>query len=51
MPRKPRIHYKGALYHVIVRGNNKSYIFDNENDKLEYLKRVKKYKEKYKSKI
>jgi REP element-mobilizing transposase RayT len=51
MPRKPRIHYEGALYHVIVRGNNKSYIFDNENDKLEYLKRVKKYKEKYKSKI
>lgn len=51
MPRKPRLHYEGALYHVMVRGNNKSYIFENDNDKLEYLKRIKKYKEKYKSKV
>jgi len=51
MPRKPRIHFEGALYHIIVRGNNKSYIFEKDKDKLEYLKRVKKYKEKYKSKL
>ncbi|WP_432404137.1 transposase [Wukongibacter sp. M2B1] len=51
MPRKPRVHYEGALYHVIVRGNNKRCIFDIDNDKLEYLKRVKKYKEKYEGKL
>ncbi|MEA1939631.1 MAG: hypothetical protein U9N03_03095 [Candidatus Caldatribacteriota bacterium] len=26
MARKPRIHYQGAFYHVIVRGNNLAYI-------------------------
>ena len=25
MARKPRIHYQGAFYHVIVRGNNRAY--------------------------
>ncbi|WP_084112119.1 transposase [Paramaledivibacter caminithermalis] len=49
--RKPRIHFEGALYHVIVRGNNKNYIFEDDKDKLEYLMRVKKYKEKYRSKL
>lgn len=42
--RKPRIHFEGALQHVIVRGNNKSYIFKEEQDKLEYLERVKNIK-------
>jgi len=27
MARKPRVHYEGALYHITVRGNNRSYIF------------------------
>jgi REP element-mobilizing transposase RayT len=27
MPRKPRIHYTGAIYHVILRGNNRQKIF------------------------
>jgi len=30
MSRKPRIHYEGALYHVIIRGNNREYIFKEE---------------------
>lgn len=29
MARKPRVHYSGALYHVIARGNNKAYILDS----------------------
>ena len=51
MARKTRVHYEGALYHVIVRGNNKNYIFENDKDKLEYLKRIKKYKERFKTKL
>ncbi|SKC86491.1 transposase [Maledivibacter halophilus] len=47
MARKPRIHYEGALYHVICRGNNKEYIFENEEDKEEYRKIIIKYKKKY----
>src|ERR671930_1192258 len=30
MPRKPRIHYPGALYHVIMRGNAGCPIFLND---------------------
>jgi putative transposase len=33
MPRKPRIHYPGAFYHVMVRGNAKGNIFFTENDR------------------
>lgn len=51
LPRKKRIHYEGALYHVIARGNNKEYIFESDQDKNEYLKRVKKYIGKYKGKL
>ena len=51
MARKVRVHYEGALYHVITRGNNKEYIFKEERDKEEYLKRVKKYIYKYSGKL
>lgn len=47
MPRKPRIHYEGALYHVIVRGNNRFEVFETKENKAEYLKLIKKYKSKY----
>ncbi|MDR3491977.1 MAG: transposase [Gammaproteobacteria bacterium] len=32
MARKPRIHYPGAFYHVILRGNNKQQIFFSSKD-------------------
>ena len=51
MARKPRIHYEGALYHVITRGNNKEKVFEGENEKEEYLRIIKKYKERYKFKL
>lgn len=51
MPRKPRVHYHGALYHVIVRGNNKNYIFKSNEMKLAYLNKIKKYIAKYECKI
>ncbi len=43
MARKPRIDYKGALYHVIARENNKAYVFRNEDEKSAYLEKVFKY--------
>ncbi len=44
--RPPRIEFPGAFYHVIVRGNLKQDIFIDEQDRLEYLERIKRYKEK-----
>ena len=32
MARKPRIHFSGALYHVITRGNRREAIFRDEED-------------------
>lgn len=46
MARKPRVHYEGALYHVMCRGNNKEKVFESSEDKREYLKIIKMYKEK-----
>ncbi len=49
MARQPRLHYDGALYHVIVRGNNKDYVFESQENKSEYLARLTKYISKYKA--
>ena len=33
MPRKPRLHVPGGLYHVILRGNNRQAIFFDNDDR------------------
>ena len=48
MPRKAREKYEHSIYHIMVRGNNQQAIFLDEEDKVQYLKRLKRYKEKYK---
>jgi len=37
MPRKPRLHIPGALYHVILRGNAKQDIFFDAEDRRRFL--------------
>src|SRR5262245_7457233 len=37
MPRKPRLHYHGAVYHVILRGNAKQDIFFDAEDRRRFL--------------
>jgi putative transposase len=51
MPRKPRIYYEGALYHVMVRGNNGEKVFEKEEEKEAYINIIKKYKKRYKFNI
>ena len=51
MARKQRVHYDGALYHVIVRGNNKEYIFKEDKGKEKYLETLLRYKKKYDFKL
>lgn len=44
MPRKPRIEYSGAFYHVITRGNQKQRIFKDSADFQKYLLLLTVYK-------
>ena len=45
MPRPPRIEYPGALYHVIVRGNERKAVFRDDADRSKYLERLAHYRE------
>lgn len=36
MPRKTRIHYPAAIYHVMIRGNNKQLIFFDDDDRQSF---------------
>lgn len=45
MPRKPRIEFFGATYHIIQRGNNRAYIFENSEDKIKLLSILGEVKE------
>jgi putative transposase len=40
MPRKARLDAPGALHHIMVRGINKSAIFNDEQDKQKFLERL-----------
>ena len=44
MPRKPRIEFSGAFYHVIARGNQKQRIFKDQADFRKYLLTLTVYK-------
>lgn len=51
MPRKPRCSNKNGFFHIMVQGINKEYIFNNNYQKNQYIKLMKKYKENEKIKI
>jgi len=38
MPRKPRLHVPGGLYHVILRGNNRQAIFFEDDDISDFVR-------------
>lgn len=44
MGRPTREEYKGGIYHVVARGNNKEYIFKESIDKGYFVKLLKEYK-------
>ena len=47
MPRHPRVHAKGLLYHVIARGNNGQKIFLRETDYEAFLKALGVVRKRY----
>lgn len=40
MPRKPRIQFEGALYHVTSRGNARQVIFHGDDDRERFLEQL-----------
>lgn len=51
MPRQPRLVVPGYPHHIILRGNNKSDIIYNDNDRRFFIDCLQDAKEKTKSKI
>jgi putative transposase len=47
MPRKSRIIYEGAIYHIYQRGNNKEYIFEDSSIKTFLLRCLSEYNKKF----
>lgn len=47
MARKPRIHYPGALYHVILRGNARQDVFFNDEDRCRFFLLLQEGVERY----
>ncbi len=47
MARKPRIEFKGALTHIITRGNHREPVFRDQTDYLHYLHILSRYKLRY----
>jgi len=47
MARKPRVHFAGAFYHVIARGNKGAKVFKSAQDFKLYLSFLKEYKKRY----
>jgi REP-associated tyrosine transposase len=44
MARPLRLEFPGAFYHILVRGNQRQDIFVDDQDRVEYLDRLKRYK-------
>ena len=47
MAGKPRVHFPGALYHVIARGNKGQKVFREDSDYHLYLRLLSDYKDRY----
>ncbi len=43
----PRLCFEGALYHLTVRGNNREPIFGDDTDRHQYLRLLKRYKDRF----
>ena len=47
MPRHPRVHAEGLLYHVMARGNDGQKIFVNESDYRAFIERLRTVHQRY----
>ena len=47
MARPLRLEFAGAVYHVVVRGNERKAIFRDDTDRKKYLERLAYYRERF----
>ncbi len=51
MSKAHRIYYNNATYHISIRGNNRQMILKEKTDKIEFLKTLSKFKDRFKFKL
>jgi len=51
MPRKPRIHFPGAVYHVMLRGNHGQDVFSDDADRSRFYLLLQEGTERFKHRI
>jgi putative transposase len=51
MARQPRVHYPGALYHVILRGNGGQTIFFDDKDRTRFYFLVQEGIERFRHRV
>ena len=51
MPRKPRLHVPGALYHVTLRGNNRQAIYFTDADRHRWMKLLGEGTHRYRCRV
>ncbi len=51
MARKPRIHFPGAFYHVISRGNQGQTVFHDDADRNRYLSLLEELPNRFRCKL
>lgn len=51
MPRRPRLHFPGALYHVILRGNARQDIFFEDEDRYRFCFLVQEGVERFRHRV
>ena len=51
MARPLRLEYPGAVYHVIVRGNERRAVFRDDDDREHYLRRLEHYKRRLRGEV
>lgn len=47
MARADRIYYQNAVYHVCIRGNNRQFILQKEEDKISFLESLEKFRSRF----
>ena len=51
MARAKRLYYQNAVYHICIRGNNRQYILQKEEDKISFLESLEKFRARFRFKV
>jgi len=51
MTRLSRVYYNNAIYHISIRGNNKQFILQEDEDKIMFLRSLEKFRRRFDFKL